>query len=32
MAAPDRRLGDTVVVNAVGHRILELPGDGDGRR
>jgi Icc-related predicted phosphoesterase len=32
MAAPDRRLGDTVVVNAVGHRILELTGDGDGRR
>jgi Icc-related predicted phosphoesterase len=32
MPAPDRRLGDTVVVNAVGHRVLELPGDGDGRR
>jgi Icc-related predicted phosphoesterase len=30
--APDRRLGDTVVVNAVGHRLLELPGDDLGRR
>lgn len=31
-AHPDRRLGGTVVVNAVGHRLLELPGGDDGRR
>jgi hypothetical protein len=29
---PDRRLGDTVVVNAVGHRLLELGEDDHGRR
>jgi Icc-related predicted phosphoesterase len=28
----DRRLGSTIVVNAVSHRLLELPGGDDGRR